>query len=130
MKKFEYYKHYHESDILTWELDKLGDQGWELCACEIVYETSRFYYFKREIVEPKETPFKQIKCFSQQTLCYSDFKNEDKIFTINVDKIAYKSGIEIFTLPLSDNKTSETYFFIQLINGFRLFCRESEFNKI
>lgn len=46
MKKFEYFKYYYEGNILTSQLNELGDQGWELCAKDEMY-----FYFKREIIK-------------------------------------------------------------------------------
>ena len=46
MKKFEYLKYYYEGNILTSQLNELGEQGWELCA-----KDEMCFYFKKEIIK-------------------------------------------------------------------------------
>ncbi len=49
MKKFEY--HYHSGFLDVGDLNKLGEEGWELCTHKTdEYDTYNEYHFKREII--------------------------------------------------------------------------------
>lgn len=130
MKKFEYLKY----KAYTCNLDKLkelGEKGWELCCSENFNKLENIYYFKKEI---EENNIKQLKCFiktDKKDICFKDFKNEEKTFGININQIAYKSDIETFNINLSNDKVVyEKYFYIELINETRFYCKENQFNNI
>lgn len=74
--------------------------------------------------------FKSIKSISQgDELCFDDFRNE-KIVHIAKDKILFKTEIEEFRMTLSGHRTGKRYFAIVLDNGERIYCNETEFDKI
>ena len=82
--------------------------------------------------ERRKALYKPIMVFStSQEIGYNHFKFKDELFIVNNDKVAYKSGIEEYGRGSKyPPPTREKYFYIQLINGTRLYCRESEFDKI
>lgn len=74
----------------------------------------------------------RLKCFrfgKIDGICREDL-NRTEYISINSKKVLCKTDIKEFRLPLSNDSTGKMYFIVVLMDGIKVFCPESEFERV
>lgn len=76
----------------------------------------------------------RLKCYRYGKIngvCSEDLNDDSTEYvSINSKKVLYKTEVKEFRLPLSNSRTGKRYFLVVLTDDVKLYCPESEFNKV
>lgn len=76
----------------------------------------------------------RLKCYRYGKIngvCSEDLNDDSTEYvSINSKKVLYKTDVKEFRLPLSNSRTGKRYFLVVLTDDVKLYCPESEFNKL